>query len=103
MRRPTIAMALGFAITVSAAGSAWSDGEYAPPPAGAYNWSGFYIGGTAGYANGDHSSDDVAGAFLGYPDLANGQSHGFAGGGTLGVNWQAGSLVYGLETLVAEQ
>jgi outer membrane immunogenic protein len=27
-----------------------------------------------------------------------GQSHGFIGGGTVGINWQAGSLVYGLET-----
>ena len=41
---------------------------------------------------------DLAGAFLGYPGLSNDQSKGFAGGGTLAVNWQTGSLVYGLET-----
>ena len=48
----------------------------------------------AGYANGFHSFDDLAGAFLGYPGLSNDQSKGFAAGGTLGINWQTGSLVY---------
>jgi outer membrane immunogenic protein len=41
--------------------------------------------------------DDLAGAFLGYPSLANDQSRGFAGGGIVGFNLQAGSLVYGIE------
>jgi outer membrane immunogenic protein len=39
----------------------------------------------------------LAGAFLGYPGLSNDQSKGFAAGGTLGFNLQAGSFVYGLE------
>ena len=39
----------------------------------------------------------MAGAFLGYPGLSNDQSKGFAAGGTLGFNLQAGSFVYGLE------
>src|SRR5262249_49927322 len=68
---------------------------YVTPPA--YCWTGFYLGVTAGYANAFHSADDLQGAFLGYPGLANNQSDGFAGGGTLGYNWQSGSLVYGLE------
>jgi outer membrane immunogenic protein len=63
-----------------------------------FSWAGPYLGITAGYANGFHSFDDLAGAFLGYPGLANDQSQGFAGGGTLGINWQDGGLVYGLET-----
>jgi outer membrane immunogenic protein len=63
-----------------------------------FSWAGPYLGITAGYANGFHSYDDLAGAFLGYPGLANDQSQGFAGGGTLGINWQDGTLVYGLET-----
>ena len=66
-----------------------------PPP---FTWSGAYLGVTGGYANGFHSFDDLGGAFLGYPGLSNDQSKGFAGGGTLGINWQTGSLVYGLET-----
>ena len=69
---------------------------YIPSPS--FSWSGAYLGATAGYANGYHSFDDLAGAFLGYPGLSNDQSKGFAGGGTLGFNWQTGSLVYGLET-----
>jgi outer membrane immunogenic protein len=68
---------------------------YIPPPA--FSWAGPYLGVTAGFANGFHSYDDLAGAFLGYPGLANNQNTGFAGGGTIGYNLQAGNLVYGLE------
>ena len=68
---------------------------YIPPPT--FSWAGPYVGGTVGFANGFHSYDDLAGAFLGYPGLSNDQSKGFAGGGTLGFNLQARSLVYGLE------
>ena len=69
---------------------------YIPPPA--FTWAGVYLGVTAGYAEGFHTFNDLNGTFDGYPGLANTQSGGFAGGGTLGVNLQAGSLVYGLET-----
>ena len=68
---------------------------YIPPPA--FTWAGPYLGATVGFANGFHSYDDLAGAFLGYPGLSNDQSKGFAAGGTLGFNLQAGSFVYGLE------
>lgn len=82
--------------TVSAADLAPPPGLiYMPPPA--FTWAGPYVGVTAGYANGFHSFDDLAGAFLGYPGLANDQSKGFAGGGIVGFNLQAGSLVYGIE------
>lgn len=69
---------------------------YIPPPA--FTWAGVYLGVTAGFAEGFHTFDDLNGAFLGYPGLADTRSSGFAGGGTLGVNLQAGSLVYGIET-----
>ena len=69
---------------------------YIPPPA--FTWAGVYLGVTAGFAEGFHTFDDLDGAFLGYPGLADTRSSGFAGGGTLGVNLQAGSLVYGIET-----
>jgi len=68
---------------------------YLPPPT--FTWAGPYLGATVGFANGFHSFDDLAGAFLGYPGLANDQSKGFAAGGTLGYNLQAGSVVYGVE------
>jgi len=69
---------------------------YIPPPA--FTWAGVYLGVTAGFAEGFHNFDDLNGGFLGYPGFANPQSGGFAGGGTLGINLQAGSLVYGIET-----
>ena len=98
MHRANIALLLSLAISAGASQRALSDGMYVPSARPTFNWSGVYLGATAGYANGFHSYDDLAGAFLGYPGLANDQSQGFAGGGTLGVNWQEGSLVYGLET-----
>ncbi|WGS17229.1 MULTISPECIES: outer membrane protein [unclassified Bradyrhizobium] len=55
----------------------------APPPAAIYNWTGFYIGGFGGYA-----SENT--------DASPKMSGGFAGG-TIGYNWQAGNIVYGLE------
>jgi len=93
---------LGAAIGLLAAVRA-DAADLAPPapiyiPSPTFSWTGAYLGVTAGYANGFHSFDDLAGAFLGYPGLSNDQSGGFAGGGTLGINWQAGSLVYGIET-----
>jgi hypothetical protein len=98
MRHPKIALVLSLVISAGATQHALSDGMYVPSARPTFNWSGVYLGATAGYANGFHSFDDLAGAFLGYPGLANDQSQGFAGGGTLGINWQDGSLVYGLET-----
>lgn len=98
MRHPMIALVISVMITAAGTQRAWSDGKYVGPVGPPFTWTGLYVGGTAGYANGTHSSDDLAGAFLGYPDLTNGQSQGFAGGGTLGVNLQSGRFVYGLET-----
>ena len=98
MRHPKIALVLSLLISAGATQHALSDGMYVPAARPIFNWSGVYLGATAGYANGFHNADDLAGAFLGYPGLGNDQSQGFAGGGTLGINWQDGTLVYGLET-----
>jgi outer membrane immunogenic protein len=51
--------------------------------AAVYNWTGFYIGGFGGYASENSSTD---------PKM----SGGFAGG-TVGYNWQASNIVFGLE------
>lgn len=56
---------------------------YAPP----YNWTGFYLGLNGGGAWGT-SRWDSAGGF----DVSGGLV-----GGTLGYNWQAGQIVFGLE------
>ncbi|MGA7803092.1 outer membrane protein [Bradyrhizobium sp.] len=56
----------------------------APPLPPVNNWSGFYIGGMGGYGQEDASGPGT-------------MSGGF-GGGTLGYNWQMGSLVLGVET-----
>lgn len=75
----------------------------APPVvATIFSWSGFYVGGHAGYAWGRSQTD------VGRPDAldcGNGPSceniaydiNGAFGGGYLGYNWQAGSFVFGLE------
>jgi outer membrane immunogenic protein len=54
-----------------------------------FNWSGFYVGGYAGWMNG--KSQDVSGAG---PEVS---LNGGAFGGLLGVNWQTGNFVWGLE------
>lgn len=69
---------------------------FIPPPS--FSWAGIYIGGTAGFARAYHHYDDLQGAFPGYPGFSDVRSSGFVGGGTLGINFQAGSIVYGLET-----
>ncbi|MBR1160719.1 outer membrane protein [Bradyrhizobium elkanii] len=54
----------------------------APPPVAIYNWTGFYVGGFGGYASENSGTPSMEGGF---------------GGGTIGYNWQAGNIVYGLE------
>ncbi len=61
----------------------------------AYDWSGAYIGVTAGYAWGDHKM---------YDDGGSSDTHsieGFVGGGTLGFNWHWDSIVFGAEADVS--
>ena len=53
-----------------------------------YNWTGFYAGLNAGYGTG-RSEWDIPAATI--------SPKGMMYGVTLGYNWQAGSLVYGLE------
>jgi outer membrane immunogenic protein len=54
-----------------------------------YNWTGFYLGINAGYGFGTSSWSAVPGTSI--------KPTGFMVGGTLGYNYQVGSMVYGLE------
>ncbi len=79
-----------------------------PPPAPVYSWSGWYIGGNAGWvgSEGDitNTGTDTAGSGLGTA-LADGiipaslslRNSEFLGGAQIGYNWQVANLVYGLE------
>jgi outer membrane immunogenic protein len=72
-----------------------------------FSWSGFYVGGNAGYDWGRAAYNGVLTApapFLPIDVAAIStassprlQPNGFTGGGQLGYNWQAGSAVFGVE------
>jgi outer membrane immunogenic protein len=64
----------------------------APPPvvAPAYNWTGFYVGGHAGWAWTDTTSTDPRAN-------QNLISNNGIGGGQVGYNWQIGTWVLGVE------
>ena len=67
----------------------------APRAAGAvWSWSGFYLGGHAGYGWGRNPFSDP---FLDNLILTNIDSNGFLGGFQAGANWQSGAWVGGLE------
>jgi outer membrane immunogenic protein len=78
----TVAVAaLGMA-PASAADLAARNYTKAPPMAALPTWAGFYIGAMGGYGSEDGGFASMKGGFA---------------GGTVGYNWQQGSLVYGLE------
>ncbi len=58
---------------------------YMPP---AFSWTGFYIGGNAGYGWGNVNANGFANV---------GDLDGFVGGGQVGYNYQMGQFVVGLE------
>ena len=64
-----------------------------------FNWTGFYVGGNVGGAWGQSSVNEPA-AIYGATTFTNNLS-GIIGGFQAGYNWQAGNLVYGLETDIA--
>lgn len=64
------------------------------PPAPVYNWTGFYIGLNAGYGIATASATaTVPGASV----TASENLDGFIGGGQVGINYQAGMAVFGIE------
>ena len=62
---------------------------YIPPPIPVFTWTGFYIGGNAGYAfdanNSFATSRGATRSFVGS------KSNGFTGGGQIGYNYQIGN------------
>jgi outer membrane immunogenic protein len=88
--------------------------SYKAAPAKLYSWEGLYLGANAGYDWGGGSNLDPGasgvqtGVFLDGPAQLAAQLAGLAplglntkgslGGGQLGYNWQAGALVWGIET-----
>jgi outer membrane immunogenic protein len=76
LKAAPLGLALGF-LSVLVANAADLPPPMAYPvyvPAPAFTWAGPYVGATAGYANGFHSFNDLAGAFLGYPGLSSDQT-----------------------------
>ena len=77
---------------------------YAKAPAYAaplYNWTGFYIGGNAGYSWGRSRTDasifnNTTGALLG-TSTGRFDMNGWVAGGQIGYNWQADRWVLGVE------
>jgi opacity protein-like surface antigen len=86
------------------ASSAYNAMAAVPPVAAVWSWTGFYIGGHAGYGWGRDPSTNLITPFepaivqQGPPTfLAGPNSNGFVGGFQAGANWQARSVVGGLE------
>jgi outer membrane immunogenic protein len=88
-----LAAALLVAATSVSANAADLAYKAAPMAQSVYNWTGFYLGGTAGggIANSDHTSPDFS-----IPDAKFNESFGTVGL-TAGYNWQFGHTVLGIE------
>lgn len=88
------ALALPFAVVVSAQAADLPNRGYAPPPAAAvyvppvFSWTGFYVGLNGGYGWG--SLGNIGNTTFGKPD-------GFTLGGTVGYNYQINQFVLGVE------
>jgi outer membrane immunogenic protein len=98
-----VATAGAVAIAVSSPASAadLAQPSYSvPPPAvyapyePAFSWTGFYIGGNAGWG---WSRGDGTIAFGGPSGVFSGDGNGFIGGVQVGYNWQMANWVFGLE------
>jgi outer membrane immunogenic protein len=88
-----LSAALFVAATSVSANAADLAYKAAPVAQSVYNWTGFYLGGTAGggIANSDHTSPDFS-----LPDAKFNEAFGTVGL-TAGYNWQFGHTVLGIE------
>ena len=88
-----LAAALGLAVVQAAAAADMP--LKAATAAIPFNWTGLYVGATAGYVFGSSQHCDPPGSRFCTNSFA---VDGFIGGGTLGYNWQWSNWVAGLET-----
>src|SRR2546423_9173009 len=91
----TLLLGLGLAALVSVPAVAADIPVKAPPMAAVFNWTGFYLGGTFGYNNGD-----LHWAFPGFGTVTVEnpfELSGWNGGGFGGVQWQTANFVIGVE------
>ncbi len=98
MRHSKVALVLSLVISVTTAQQVLSDGMYVPAARGVtlYNWTGLYGGLHLGGAWADTGARDLNG-YNAVGDSWTATPAGFVAGGTLGYNWQVGSLLFGLE------
>jgi outer membrane immunogenic protein len=105
-----VASAVSLGVGTLGAASAADMAVKAPPLAPVYNWTGFYVGGNAGWVGSTSNSitntgTDAGTAGLGsalnivgsIPPSVSASASGFIGGGQIGYNWQAANWVFGLE------
>jgi outer membrane immunogenic protein len=95
------ASAVGPAVAADLPPSAYppqAPAAYVPvtPP---FSWTGFYVGGNAGYGWSNGSGNLTLGGpgAAGTPDTFSARGNGFVGGGQAGFNWQWAGLVVGME------
>jgi len=97
MRRFTLALAaatLALGVTAASAADLGQRPVYKAQPmqVAIYNWTGFYVGGHAGYAWGREEIRDNITGVSGKTDPS-----GFIGGVQAGYNWQVSQWVFGIE------
>ena len=73
---------------------------YEPPPAPVFSWTGFYLGGQAGYAWGGDSISDIDGLNNAAGRTYSLSADGFVGSGVIGYNYEINQFVAGLEANV---
>jgi outer membrane immunogenic protein len=92
MKRFAIAALISLAATSAFAADMAVKAPPPPPPPPVTNWSGFYIGGNAGWGWGDTNQTDLFNTTTGQFGTSGG-----LGGVTYGANWQIGRFVIGFE------
>jgi outer membrane immunogenic protein len=101
MKRVLVALAAAVAMSSSAyAADLGAKPVYkAPPVAVMYNWSGVYIGGHVGWGWQDADATLLSQPVPAFPlgSVFNTRADGLLAGGQIGVNWQTGNWVFGLE------
>lgn len=93
----TAIMALGTAASAADLPSRRAPAPYVAVPV--FTWTGFYIGGNAGYIFGADGRVANGGPLVGvvYPGFTRVDPEGFTGGGQIGYNVQFGNFVAGIE------